>query len=512
MISPALLERPGWWRMPWIMVCLLFGLLPILPLLWGTITPRGLADIDPSFRLALRNSFLVAAAVGFLSFMIGLPLGVTIALNSFPGRRTLLAALALPMLVPSVLWAIGWTAMSARFSTVSFLASGITGCTTVLLAGALPLVVFATLCALNSLSQSQLEAARLAGGERAVMRYSGSAAVVPAVAAAGLAGVLTLSDPGPGQILGLRTASSEILTSFAALYDYELAARQCASLTLIVMVIAFPLALLAAPRFGSQLLGRQLRGYRLQRPRRSWIMMALCGLPLLILIALPVLGMVLPLRGLSDFVWAWREVQRTAMNTLLYAAGAGVIAAACGCLIAVSVGRQEWLRTVVLACSVAIVVLPPAAMALGVLRAGTYAPQSFDAVLRSRLTVTLALAARFFPVTAILFLHAWQTTPASWNMAASVHGVSLLRFVWRILLSRFLPVFALAVLLVVLLGSADVGTVLLLHPPGETSLPLAIFTVMANASESLVASLCVSYLALATMGLWLMMGMVTRRG
>lgn len=510
MISPVVLERPGWWRLPWVAVLLLVGVLPVLPLLWGSNSSE-LAALDSSFQSALQNSLVVAVAVSILSLLIGLPLGVAAALYSFPARRGLLAVLALPMLVPSVLWAIGWSTLSARSGAAGFLASGVTGCTTVLLAGALPLVVFATLCAVNTLSMSQLEAARLAGGEGALLRHAGRAAAVPAAAAAGLAGVLTLSDPGPGQILGLRTASAEILTSFAALYDYTLAARQCVWLTIIVLVLALPLALIAAPRFGSQMLGRQLRGHQPMRPRRPWVVAALCSVPLVLLIALPLAGLVLPLRGGSGFGRAWTEVRRTADNTLLYAGGAGGIAAVVGWFVAIGVGRQEQLRKVVLACSVAILVLPPAAIGLGVLRAGTFAPGSLDAVLRSRFTVTLALAARLFPVAAILSLHAWQAVPASWALAASIHGVSLPRFLWRILVPRFLPVLALGGLLVALLSSADVATVLLLHPPGETSLPLAIFTVMANAPESLVASLCVTYLALAAMTLWLMMRVVTSR-
>jgi ABC-type Fe3+ transport system permease subunit len=47
------------------------------------------------------------------------------------------------------------------------------------------------------------------------------------------------------------------------------------------------------------------------------------------------------------------------------------------------------------------------------------------------------------------------------------------------------------------LAAADVSTMLLLHPPGQATLPLAIFTVMANAPESLVASLCLLYVVLA---------------
>ena len=61
----------------------------------------------------------------------------------------------------------------------------------------------------------------------------------------------------------------------------------------------------------------------------------------------------------------------------------------------------------------------------------------------------------------------------------------------------FLPTAAITVLLVGLLATADGGTVLLVHPPCETSLPLAIFTVMANAPESLVASLSMAYVLVA---------------
>ncbi len=52
-------------------------------------------------------------------------------------------------------------------------------------------------------------------------------------------------------------------------------------------------------------------------------------------------------------------------------------------------------------------------------------------------------------------------------------------------------------LVVALLATADIGTVLLLHPPGQESFPLAIFTVMANARESFVASLCLVYILAA---------------
>ena len=73
-----------------------------------------------------------------------------------------------------------------------------------------------------------------------------------------------------------------------------------------------------------------------------------------------------------------------------------------------------------------------------------------------------------------------------------------------------LPSLSVSALLVSLLATADVGTVLLLQPPGWSSLPLAIFTVMANAPESLVATLCLLYSALAV-GLLITAETVLRR-
>ena len=80
-----------------------------------------------------------------------------------------------------------------------------------------------------------------------------------------------------------------------------------------------------------------------------------------------------------------------------------------------------------------------------------------------------------------------------------MHSVRLRTFLGRIVGPTFALPAGTALLLVGLLATADVGTVFLLHPPGQASLPLTIFTVMANAPESLVASLCLVYVVAAIM-------------
>ncbi|HEV8717171.1 MAG TPA: hypothetical protein VGX03_30670 [Candidatus Binatia bacterium] len=501
MTSCLLLEQPGKWRILGVTTLLLIAVLPATPLLWRSTVSLNSATtfVGAAFGSALQNSAVVALLVAVVSLVVGLPIGVLSALYEFPARNILLALTTLPLLIPSFLWAIGWAMLAAHLGpAVTDVVSGLAGCILVLSMGAVPLVLLTSYAAAIALSGSQIDAARLAGGERTVLIYVSHHVASPALLAAGLGCVLTLSDPGPGQILGLQTAASEMLTSFSALYDFPLAGRQCAVLTTLVLMIAAPLAFLTAPRLTSEIMARQSRAARRIR-HRGIAGVIVTGFSVLVLAGTvaPLLGLTLPLAGGEAWIRAWGELSRTAGNTLLYAAGAGGIAATLGLLLAVCTGRSDRFRTVCIGMALALFSLPPALTALGVVQLATTVPAWTDPLLRSRLTVCVVLGLRFFPVAAVLGLRAWGSTSATWALAAAVHGVPLTTYLWRVVLPLLLPAGAVATLLVALLATADVSTVLLLHPPGESSLPLSIFTVMANAPESLVAALCLVYVAVA---------------
>jgi iron(III) transport system permease protein len=265
-----------------------------------------------------------------------------------------------------------------------------------------------------------------------------------------------------------------------------------------VALATLPLALLAAARLAAQILARQTRPVQRVAPGPYGVTITLGFAALTVLaIAAPLAGLLRPLSGGLDVGRAWLEVQRTGLNTLLYAAGAGLVAALLAVLTAMFVGRSERLRTVVLGACLMLLALPPSLGALGLVHTATAAPASLDWCLRSRLTVCGQLGLRFFPVATLLALRSWGTLSLSWTQAAALHGVPVGRYLRKVVLPHLRPAATASLLLVGLLATAEIGSVLLLHPPGQRSLPLAIFTVMANAPESLVASLCLAYLTLA---------------
>jgi iron(III) transport system permease protein len=502
MTSCMVLEWPGRWRVGGIAVLLALPLLPTLPLLWFALFSGDRFSCGgAAFEHALANSVIVALLVALGSFALGLPIGVLNALYDYRGRRFLLPVALLPLLAPSFLWPLGWRwLLEHRGRSLLPFISGYSGCVLMFLPAAVTLVLFTTAASMAALSGSQVEAARLAGGERTLFRLACRHTAVPAALAAVLAGILTLSDPGAGFAVGLPLASSEILISFTAFYDYPLAGRQCLLLALLVLTAALPIACLAAPRLGAELSTRQFRP--LQRSFHPGMGKA-AGLALfavvLMLTLLPSLGLIFPLRRWIDVTRACGDLAHTGLNTLLYAAGAGFCAAGLGLALAFCAGRQERLRRLAIGVCLTLFALPPMLLALGFVRGAAHLPAWTDLVFRGRLGVCLALGMRFFPVAALLAFRSWGTMSPSLAMAAGVHGVPLGRYLWRVVLPLQRRAVLTAVLLVGLLASAEIGMVLLLYPPGQESLPLHIFQIIGYpAPSSRLAALCAIELLLAT--------------
>jgi iron(III) transport system permease protein len=451
-----------------------------------------------SFAQTVGTSLLLGLGVAVTSLAVGLPLGLLVPLYRFPGRSLLATAQTLPLLLPSFLPAIGWSNLAAAGWFPRLLCpDGFSGCVFVLGLQAVPLVFFATWAAALNLTGSQVDAARLAGGETAVLRHSAGACAPVAVLAALLAGVLSLSDTGAPLIFGCRSAAVEIRTTFAALYDFDLAGRQCLALAGLVLLLTAPLLIVGLRLLGAAILARQTRPVTPYHHAMLGRIAPLALLAILVIgIGMPTLGLCLPAVNDPMPVRAAAKAWSTVGATFTYTFGAGAVAVSAATCLALLAGRDLRLRLAVLGVLLMLLAMPPALGALGTSYAATSAPPEFDWLLRSQLTVAVVLGLRFLPVAAVIMMRAVGTLSPSWTDAAKVHGVSRVRFLLRVILPLLAPAVLVGVLLVTVLAAADITTIHLLQPTtGRPSLPLAIFTVMANSPEGLVASLCLIYLS-----------------
>lgn len=459
------------------------------------------------------QSLVLAALVAGTGFMLGWPAGVACALFRFRWRGVVLVALALPLLLPSFLWAIGLSMLRMNLGLrdgAPF--SGLMGCVWAQGGLAAGLAAFAALLSVRGVTHSQAQAALLAGGQRLLWRLSLRCAWPAASAAALLGGMLALSDSGAGMLLGWRTAAGEILTAFAARHDFSEALRLCLWLALLALVPVLPLLAHGIATLETAVAGRDASQVRQPASCRfGKTAGALLAALVMAFTLLPLAGLMVPVVHGLLFSRAWQEVLRTAGNTLVYGLGAGVLAVLLALPLAVWTARSSMRRRVMLTIMLVLLALPSVLPALGWIRLTSIAPAALDGLFRGKIAVCAVLAWRFLPVAFVLVLRRWIAFSPSWHMAAQVHGVPAWTFFHRVIVPHQIPGWLLAAMVSGLLACSEVSITLLLHPPGEASLPLAIFTVMANAPDALVAALCLLYIVMMLPSAWLALRNITTR-
>jgi iron(III) transport system permease protein len=507
------------WRL---LVCGLIIGTSLLPTLWLVFSAFKAGSfftvLSGPFAAALKRTLVMFAAVTAGALLLGWPTGTVIGLVRFPGRWLLLAALALPVFTPSSLWAIG---VSAARSYVAYRHQwwfdGFAGALLTGLVQALPLVLFATTLLARAIPASQIDAARLAGGGRSLLKLCARFSFPAALAAAVLGGLMVLADPGPAQIMGYHGIASEILIAFSARYNPALAAQKASWMTLFLAPIVLPIAGLLAVWSDTHLLGRDLR-----QPQESvrgalpLIALVLCVLLCLFVFLPPAAGFIRPLRSsqsAESFQQAWAILRQSALTTLSYGFTAATLATILGLLLILLTGRKRRTRFLLLLFCFMFLSLPASLHALGFASMATRLPESFDLLTREGNAPGVALGLRLLPIPVLFCLRAWSLIPESCHQSAALHGVPALRYHWKVSLPRLGPAVVTSFLLVALATAADVSSTLLLLPPGAATFTTRIFGVIDSTTERTLSALCVVYLSggLIVLGPLSLLGSVLQR-
>jgi ABC-type Fe3+ transport system permease subunit len=101
----------------------------------------------------------------------------------------------------------------------------------------------------------------------------------------------------------------------------------------------------------------------------------------------------------------------------------------------------------------------------------------------------LAYLARFLPIATLILSASTRYVPVSHEEAAAVSGAGWLRTMARIVFPQARLGLATAWVITFVLAFGELGVSILVAPPGESTLPIRIYTIIANTPSSTVASL-----------------------
>lgn len=465
----------------------LCSIAPIAYLLVRSIADRTFdlpaLGLDTRQRGLLWNTGILGIGTSMLATAIGAPLGVALARVTMPLKGMVRLLLAAPILVPPYIVALAWT-----YLVTSDWAHTLAGAILVLSLVFYPLSMLATEVALRRIDGRLEEAALVHASPQLVLRRITFPLAAPSVIAAALIiFVLTVSEFGVPGLLRVRVYTTEVFTAFAALYDFGRAVVVALPLLLLCVFIAAVAVGVAGDRLVSTGRGSDNRPPLLDRWQRLAVVAALG----IVTIALGVPLIVLGREALgADSVEAVVVGSGEAIaNSLIFATvGATVVvglAILLGYFRARAHGRIGQLADVVMVAAFAV---PSTIVGVGLIGMWNR-PGFLGTFYGTDVMFILGYLARFVPVAALAIAASMRTVPVSHEEAAAASGAGWIRTMTRIVIPQIRVGLLTAWVIAFVLAFGELGVSILIAPAGEATLPIRIYTLIANSPPSHVAAL-----------------------
>jgi len=498
------------------LVLAVVGLAPIVVMFARSLTVDGgfslecyrkLLTTERSWQL-LGNSLGLALLTALSSTLVGLPLGLLLGKTDLPFRRVFIILFALPLVIPPYITAVSWANVlgprgfaaglwgEPTAQVMARLLFGLPGCVLVLVSTFMPAVLLATLTFMRTVNPRLEEAARLSARPRRVLRGITIPLILPGILLiATLVFLLALGEFGVPTFLRYNVFAVESFAQFSAFYDFGAAAAASAPLALLTFIVLgvewFALrektqALSLAPESGGTVvvqLGRH----------RVWLFGLVSVLCALVVVA-PLLSLLVQAGSPEAYLRALHAVRDSLLHSLLLAAigatGLTVLGFFVGYLIHTR-ALQIW--RAVDAGTVLLFALPSTVIGVGLIALWNRPATNF--IYATPLMILLGYLAQYTALTSRVTVAGLALVPASMEEAAASAGAGWTRRLSLIVLPLVKQALLSGWLIAYIFCLRDTGITMLVYPPGYDTLPVRIFTLMANGVPDLIAAACVLMIA-----------------
>jgi iron(III) transport system permease protein len=471
-------------------------------------------------RDLLLNSTLLGAGTAVLATAIGAPLGLLLARADLAAKRFWRLALVVPLVVPPYILGLAWIYVggSAGLLTqvlgrdlLSNWTYSLTGAVVVLGLSFFPLSMLATEAAARRVDGHLEEAGLLVANPHRVLLRITLPLMAPSIGAAALIiFVLTLSEFGVPGLLRVPVFTTEVFTAFSALYDFGAATALAAPLLILALMAGIAVKLV---------IGDQILTTRRSAHTGLPILLGRWRVPVIISFAVVfILSVLLPLTVLSlevsgvERIAAALTASRGAIiNSLVLSAISATLIAALSVMLGYWRARTRFGgRGLVDYFFIATFAVPSTVIGVGLINLWNR-PGLLGKVYQSLAVIVIACLARFVPVAALMLAASVRQVPASFEEAAEVSGASWPRTFLRVVLPNIRAGLVAAWVVAFIFAFGELGTTVLVAPPGEATLPVRIYTLIANAPSSQVAALAlvqagIILMPLALLGIFLQEG------
>lgn len=497
-----------------VVVLAVVGLAPILVMFARSLTVDGAFSLEnyrhllaseQSWRL-LGNSFALALATALVSTLVGLPLGLLFAKTDLPFRRVFVLLFALPLVIPPYITAVSWAnffaphGVASNFfgetgaQTASRLLFGLPGCVLVLTSTFLPAIMLATMAFVRTINPRLEEAARLSARPLRVLRGVTVPLIRPGVLlAATLVFLLALGEFGVPTFLRYRVFAVESFTQFTVSYNFGAATA-----------FAVPLAFLTFVVLGVEwfLLREKMQALRPAGggayivplgPHRVWLF-ALVSIFCALVIVTPLASLLAQAGSLQIYVQALHLVSDSLLRSMFLAAVGATILTVLGFFVGYLIHTRALpIWRAVDGGTVLLFALPSTVIGMGLI--ALWNRPATNLIYATPLIILLGYLAQYTALTGRVTAASLALVPASMEEAAASAGAGWTRRLGLIVLPLLKHSLVSGWLIAYIFCLRDTGITMLVYPPGYDTLPVRIFTLMANGAPNLIAAACILMIA-----------------
>jgi iron(III) transport system permease protein len=489
------------------------GLLPVLAMIASTFYGQGgfsmaaydtLLGSGKQLMPLIGHSLLLSVSVTFFAVVLGVPFGVLLSRTDMPLRRSFTIALTLPLLVPpyvvavawfNVLGSSGWIGRFLSPQATEYLSSilfGYYGCVGTLSTVFMPVVMLLTIAYLGTVNPRLEHAGLLVSRWPNVLWRITLPLIVPAVLFATIVVFLVaLGEVSVPTFLRYPVYPLEILTQFAAFYDFSAATVAAIPLLIITAAILMlevrflhtPVLELSAADLGRRGAGMALGAWRFP----------LFGIVLvwtLVTVALPIAVLVVQSASAHAFAEAYGRASDSLLRSVIFGTLGASLLTLLGFLCGYLVHNRAlpWWRSVD-ALALFLFALPGTVIGIGLI--SLWNRPATNAIYATPAIIILGYLAQYAFIPMRMMAASLQRIPPSLERAAELSGASWFMTSRAIVAPMAKRGLTATWIIAYIFCLRDVGITMVVYPPGSDTLPVRTLTLMANGTPSLISALCV---------------------
>jgi iron(III) transport system permease protein len=480
---------------------LVFVLSSLLPIVYMTSTPFGGNSsvtlegyghlfTERHWHLA-RNSLSVAAGATCLTLVIGVPLAFLIAKTDLAARNLFATLCVLPILIPPFMHAIVWSHLQPMIGWISGLQiHSVWGAIWVFGLAYYPFVTLLTMSGLRSIDRGQEEAALLSRGKWQTLRRVTLPLTTPHIITGAIfVFVFSIMDFGVPDILRVSVYPLEIFVQFSTFYDERAAAILSFPLIIVALVLMLVQKWLMRDRAYISPGGGVSRTVAYSLGVGEIAGFIFCFLVLGLSIGVPI-GMLLKGAGsFSNYLKVLKPSLEQILLSFSLAATAAVVTVLLAFVLVYTILRgSAWQRTFLSVAVFIPFVIPATSLGVGLI--AIWNRPLLDVVYSSQVIIIIGYLSRFLPFAVVTLHSGLKRVDQRLEEAASLAVGSWTRVIRRVVVPLLWPGILTAFFIVFILSLGELGTTLLIIPPGKETIPIKIYNLMHYGADQSVAALC----------------------